>query len=116
MNQKPQKDFSVRYDQSAITYITQFLASPGNEELLLDLSSGLLNDGTRSKTLPIQSRVAMPWSTVERLSSVLNQIVAARHQQLEGQRQTQNCSQPSASVPQAAVVPQATLPQMSASQ
>lgn len=97
-----QKDFSIRYDQSEINYITQFLVSPGNEEVLLELSSGLLNDHSEPKTLPIQTRVALPWSTVERLTAVLNKVVAAK-------QQSATTSRPA---PHAPTVPQATLPQM----
>ena len=99
-----QKNFSIRYDKSEIAYITQFLVSPGKEEVLLDLSSGLLNDESQPKTFPIQSRIALPWSTVERLASVLNQVVAAKRQQ------TVKTKSPSA--PNMPTVPQATLPQM----
>ena len=99
-----QKNFSIRYDRSEIAYITQFLVSPSNEEVLLDLSSGLLNDDSEPKTLPIQSRIALPWSTVERLASVLNQVVAAQRQ-----RTTNSESTP---IPNVGPVPQATLPQM----
>ncbi len=99
-----QKNFSIRYDQSEISYITQFLVSPGNEEVLLDLSSGLLNDESQTKTLPIQSRIALPWSTVERLASVLNRVVAARRQQAGKAKPKM--------APNIPAVPQASLPQM----
>jgi hypothetical protein len=80
MNQSKPPTFSVRYDQSDIKYVTQFLVSPGREEVLLDLSAGLLNDGSEPQTLPIQTRIAMPWSAVERLARVLNQVVEAKQQ------------------------------------
>ncbi len=98
-----QKNFSIRYDQSEISYITQFLVSPGNEEVLLDLSSGLLNE-SQTKTLPIQSRIALPWSTVERLASVLNRVVAAKRQQSGKAKPKMGANIPT--------VPQASLPQM----
>lgn len=101
----PQTDFSIRYDQAEIKYITQFLVSPSNEEVLLELSSGLLNDGSEQKTLPIQTRVALPWSAVERLNAVLNKVVAAKKQQTA----TASKTRPAPHTPS---VPQATLPQM----
>jgi hypothetical protein len=94
--------FSVRYDQSDIKYITQFLVSPGPEEVLLDLSSGLLNDGSQPKTLPVQTRIAMPWSSVERLASMLNQVIESKHRSSPKSKAT--------TAPKAPYVPQAGLP------
>lgn len=103
----PQKrnDFTIRYDKSEISYITQFLVSPGQEDVLIDLSPGLLNDGSEPKTLPIQTRIALPWSATERLAKVLNEVVAARKNQTQTQRPI-----PAPTTP---VVPQATIPQVS---
>jgi hypothetical protein len=97
----PQNKFSVRYERSEISYITQFLVSSSKEEVLVDLSPGLLENGSQPKTLPIQNRIAMPWSTVERLAAVLNQVVATRQQKMN-----------KAPAPQFTNVPKATLPQM----
>ena len=111
MNQgnNPKQKFAVRYDKSEIAYVTQFLVSPGNEEVLLDLSSGLLNDSSSPKTLPIQSRIALPWSTAERLAEILTQVVASRGQHPQSTQQT-------VPKPNAPVVPQATLPHMTSRQ
>ncbi len=103
-------EFAIRYDKSDIAYITQFLVSPGNEEVLLELSSGLLNDADQSadrkQTLPIQTRIALPWSAAERLAKILNKVVATKRQQVERQR---NSKQPRSSQ---VVIPEASLPQM----
>lgn len=101
-NQK--KDFTIRYDKSEIAYVTQFLVSPSSEEVLLDLSSGLLNDGSQPKTLPIQTRIALPWSAVERLAKILTQVVETKERQSVNQKANP--------VPHMPVVPQATIPQM----
>ena len=104
MNKK-RKDFTIRYDQSAINYITQFLVSPSGEDVLIDFSSGLLNDDSEPKTLPIQNRIALSWSTMERLAKVLGEIVDARNR-----KQARATSQ---STPHTPIVPQASIPQVS---
>lgn len=98
------KDFTIRYDKSEIAYVTQFLVSPSNEEVLLDLSSGLLNDGSQPKTLPIQTRIALPWSAVERLAKILTQVVETKERQSVNKKANP--------VPHMPVVPQATIPQL----
>lgn len=106
MSTPKKPEFQLRYDKSEITYINQFLVSPGKEEVLLDLSSGLINETTSAKpTLPIQTRVALPWSAVERLAKILNQVVAANQQTTE----TKNTARPT---PHAPTVPKASMPQM----
>ena len=124
MKKKSNPNFSVRYDQAEITYVSQFLASPGNEELLLDLSSGLIANatadsaGSNSTILPIQNRVALPWSVAERLANVLNQVIATRKQTLaQGTTQATATEKrhPEASdqaTQLATSVPHATLPRM----
>jgi hypothetical protein len=115
--QKPSSDYSVRYDKAEITYISQFLVSAGNEEVLLDLSSGLIDDSHSQSgenlagkpTLPIQARVALSWSAAQRLANVLNKVIATRQQTTKPQSGLATTQQT------AAVVPQATLPQMSSS-
>lgn len=97
-----QPDINIRYDQAAVTYAPQFLVSPGPEELLLELSSGLIMDPDDRQTLPIHTRLAMPWSAVERLAAVLNDVVA---------RKRQNAQPAQAASPvTAAQMPQASLP------
>ena len=105
-NSKP--EFTIRYDKSEIAYVTQFLVSPGNEEVLIDLSSGLLNDAkdspTGNQTLPIQSRLALPWSAAERLAKILTQVVESKRQQVESQiekrKKLPEVTMPEASLPQ----------------
>jgi len=97
-----QPDFNIRYDKAAVTYAPQFLVSPGPEELLLELSSGLIVDPDNRQTLPIHTRLAMPWSAVERLAGVLNDVVAQKRQNEQPAR--------AASPMTAAQMPQASLP------
>ena len=72
------RNVAIRYDKASITHTSQFLLSPGDEELVVDLSSGLIRETTGSETLPIHTRLSMSWSTAERLASLLNQVVQHR--------------------------------------
>jgi hypothetical protein len=106
-NSKP--EFTIRYDKSEIAYVTQFLVSPGNEEVLVDLSSGLLNDANVSasgnQTLPIQTRIALPWSSAERLAKILTQVVEGKRQQVQSKMKKAKA------LPEV-IMPEASLPQM----
>lgn len=101
------EDVSIRYDKAEIAYISQFLVSPGPEEVLLEMSSGVIANPDKTQTLPIQNRVALPWSAVERLSNVLNKIVDQRKQQVQSSQRPERKST-------STTVPKAKLPQMSA--
>ncbi len=110
-SQNPSQEIAVRYDKSEIIYATQFLASPGIEELMLDFSSGLIEDSTnsQSKSLPIHTRLAMPWTAVERLTQILNQVVEKRKQLIDQTKHAQTKGV-------APTIPTASLPQMSSEQ
>ncbi len=109
----PSKDIAVRYDKSEITYATQFLASPGTEELMLDFSSGLIKDSgnAQGQSLPIHTRLAMPWTTVERLAQVLNQVVSKRKHLID-----QNQNQTAKTHVPVVAIPTASLPKLSSEQ
>jgi hypothetical protein len=102
-NQKKQ-NVAIRYDKSEVIYATQFLASPSHEELLIDFASGVIAESANQETLPIHTRLAMPWSAVERLSQILNQVVEKR-KQISGESAAGSATMPS--------IPQASLPLMS---
>ena len=104
-----EKKYLVRYEDSDINYITQFLVSPGDEEIMLELSPGLLPSGSEQPILPIKNRIALPWSTAERLAQVLNQVVAS--QRASKQHAAQIPTNAAASY-----VPHATIPPMSSPQ
>lgn len=72
------RNVAIRYDKASITHTSQFLLSPGDEELVVDLSSGLIRETAGSETLPIHTRLSMSWSTAERLASLLHQVVQRR--------------------------------------
>lgn len=104
-NNTPQ-DISIRYEKASIAYATQFLISPSQEEVLLDLASGLVTDESQNKILPIHTRLALPWSATERLAKILNQVVAKRQQLVQQEPQTSSTDD------RMPVIPQASLPQM----
>lgn len=75
MDQDSSPELFIRYDDATISYATKFVVRTGPEDVLLDLSPGILRDGEEQKVLPIQNRIALPWEAVERLAHVLNQAV-----------------------------------------
>lgn len=75
MDHDSQSELFIRYDDATICYATKFLVRTGPEDVLLDLSPGILFDGEAQVVLPIQNRIALPWAAVERLAHVLNQAV-----------------------------------------
>jgi hypothetical protein len=103
----PAREVAVRYDKTEVLYAKEFLASTGVEELLLDFSSGLITESLdkQQKLLPIQTRLALPWSTVERLAKTLNQILVKRQQVFQQNRIQTASSSPSATIPHASLPP-----------
>ena len=77
-SQPAARNVSIRYDKASITHTSQFLLSPSDEELIVDLSSGLIREPRGNETLPIHTRLSMSWSTAERLAGLLNQVVQRR--------------------------------------
>lgn len=107
---KPVQNVSVHYNKTEAVYATQIIASPSAEELMLDFSSGVIAEPTgEGESLHIHTRLAMPWSAVERLTKILNQVTERRQQLIAAQKQTSS-SVPKAKMPS---IPQASLPQMS---
>jgi hypothetical protein len=67
--------FSLRYDQTIIVRTAQFVISAGEEEVLIECSSGLIPDESGADILPIHTRLALPWSAARRLANLLSQVV-----------------------------------------
>ncbi|MEM9940257.1 MAG: DUF3467 domain-containing protein [Planctomycetota bacterium] len=103
MAQNKTQNVNIRYDKSEVVYATQFLASPSHEELLIDFASGTITEDEGRTTLPIHTRLAMPWSAVERLTQILNQVVQKRKQ--ASQKTSEKYSKQ--------IIPRASLPSMS---
>ena len=116
------RNIAVRYDQASVTHTSQFLLSPGDEELIVDLSSGLIRESGRNEMLPIHTRLSMSWSTAERLANLMNQVVQRRRASANSTDSTSSTQQRSPlaggthkSVPSPSF-PQASLPSINAAQ
>ena len=99
---------AIRYDKTEVLYAREFLVSTGKEELMLDFSSGLISEvqDEHARSLPIHTRLALPWSAVQRLANLLNQALEKRQKLVEQGRPHSAVSTPSA-------MPLASLPRMS---
>jgi|GEM_PF-3241255 len=69
----------VRYGQSPALYVNQFVIAAGDEQVLLDCSSGVeqARDAERA-VLPVHTRLALSWGAVERLAGLLQQVLTQR--------------------------------------
>ncbi len=78
----PQESVDVNYETTSILHITQFLLSATGEDVVIDCSCGAVSDpATGRLTVPVHSRIALPWSVAERLVKSLNQAIANQRQQ-----------------------------------
>ena len=74
-NDMTQPSFTVRYDQTTVAHTKQFVVCAGDEELLLECSSGLIGGDDDTHELPIHTRLALPWTAAERLHELLGQVL-----------------------------------------
>ena len=75
------QSWQVQYANQSIQYTTQFLASAGDEEVILDCGSVMVPGGASGpEQLPVHTRMALPWSAVERLHQLLGQLVHSRQE------------------------------------
>lgn len=74
-NEMTKPSFTVRYDQTTVAHTKQFVVCAGDEELLLECSSGLIGGGGDTHELPIHTRLALPWTAAERLHELLGQVL-----------------------------------------
>ncbi len=65
----------VKYDESKASYASQALVQATAEEVIIDFSSGILQDpsGQGGAVMPIHTRIAMSHAGAQRLISALNQ-------------------------------------------
>ena len=70
---------SLHYASQSMHYTTQFIASMSNEEVVIDCGSVVVPVGDEGqKQLPIHTRMALPWSAVERLHRLLGDLIESR--------------------------------------
>ena len=69
---------NLQYANQSILYTTQFIASMGDEEVVLDCGSIVAASGNDQHSLPIHTRLALPWTAVKRLHGLLEDLMQTR--------------------------------------
>ncbi len=69
----------LHYTNQSLQYTTQFIASMSEEEVVLDCGSivAAANQAGQQQ-LPIHTRMALPWSAVNRLHRLLGELIESR--------------------------------------
>ncbi|VAX09914.1 hypothetical protein MNBD_GAMMA26-1453 [hydrothermal vent metagenome] len=66
----------LRYEQTDASFASQFVVNANQEEVILNISSGYINDPQSGDTLlPIQSRIAMSTGGAVRLINTLSKAL-----------------------------------------
>lgn len=77
----PQQGVRVRYDETTAQYAAQFLITMGEDDVVLNFSSGMMPDPrTGEAYLPVHTRIALSNSSARRLASLLTQALNAQGQ------------------------------------
>lgn len=71
------RQLRIKYDESKAVYASQALVQTNIEEVILDFSSGILQDpsGSGAAVMPIHTRIAMSHAGAQRLLSALTQTL-----------------------------------------
>lgn len=71
------RQLRIKYDESKAIYASQALVQANAEEVILDFSSGILQDpsGTSDAVMPIHTRIAMSHAGIQRLLGALTQTL-----------------------------------------
>lgn len=67
----------VRYEQTLAAYTSQFVLVAGGDEVFIDCSSGVIVQDEGQPSLPIHTRLALPWTSARQLAELLEQVVRA---------------------------------------
>jgi len=72
---KDARQLRVKYDESKALYASQALVQASAEEVIIDFSSGILQDpsGQGGAVMPIHTRIAMSHAGAQRLLGALTQ-------------------------------------------
>lgn len=71
------RQLRIKYDESKAVYASQALVQANLEEIIIDFSSGILQDpsGSGAAVMPIHTRIAMSHAGAQRLLSALTQTL-----------------------------------------
>ncbi len=71
------RQLRIKYDESKAIYASQALVQANVEEVIIDFSSGILQDpsGSGAAVMPIHTRIAMSHAGAQRLISALTQTL-----------------------------------------
>lgn len=71
------RQLRIKYDESKASYASQALVQANTEEVIIDFSSGILQDpsGGNGAVMPIHTRIAMTHVGAQRLLSALTQTL-----------------------------------------
>jgi len=69
------RQLRIKYDQSMASYASQALVQATAEEVIIDFSSGIIQDpsGQGGAVMPIHTRIAMSHAAAQRLLGALTQ-------------------------------------------
>lgn len=71
------RQLRIKYDESKASYASQALVQANVEEVIIDFSSGILQDptGGSAAVMPIHTRIAMSHAGAQRLLGALTQTL-----------------------------------------
>jgi len=71
------RQLRIKYDESKASYASQALVQANVEEVIIDFSSGILQDhsGGGAAVMPIHTRIAMSHAGAQRLLGALTQTL-----------------------------------------
>ncbi len=74
---KESRQLRIKYDESKASYASQALVQANVEEVIIDFSSGILQDpsGDNGAVMPIHTRIAMSHAGAQRLLGALTQTL-----------------------------------------
>ena len=66
---------AIQYQQAQTIFGSQFVVNAAEDEVLVDVSAGVVLTPAGQPELPIHTRLAMTWSGARRLSQLLQQAL-----------------------------------------
>ncbi len=70
------RQVKVRYAETSALYASQVLVNASGEDVILNFSSGYMNDPSSGQTLlPVHTRIAMTAAGARRLHALLEQVL-----------------------------------------